>query len=136
MLSSVLAIFAKEYLDVFFERDASHALYPWSLESKLGDHVIMEITAASPSLLDSIDGLHDAAKVACENANLTIVAIKTHKFSPQVLRHVRTVFLVHAATHTTKYLTPAYVYMQLGNLFTYLYARDMDGFGAQANTLK
>ena len=105
ILSSVLAIFAKDYLENISEGGASRVLQPWSLESKLGDHVIMEITAASPSLLDSVDGLHDAVKTACEKANLTIVAIKTHKFSPQVMIHMK----VGILKHTTEYITSAYL---------------------------
>ena len=84
IISSVLAIFAKHYFDHAWERSSTHVLQPRALESKLGDHIIMEITEASPILLDSIDGLRDAVQSACAKANLTIIAIKTHKFAPQV----------------------------------------------------
>ena len=84
IISSVLAIFAKHYFDHAWERSSTHVLQPRALESKLGDHIIMEITEASPILLDSIDGLRDAVQSACVKANLTIIAVKTHKFAPQV----------------------------------------------------
>ena len=66
----------------------------------LGEHVLLEATAADSARLDDLAFVERAVAEACSEADLTVVLLKAHRFAPQGVSVVAVLAESHLSVHT------------------------------------
>jgi S-adenosylmethionine decarboxylase len=70
------------------------------LQDQLGEHVLLEITSSPFHLLNELESLKKATRTVLQQANLTIVALTGHSFTPQGISVVAVLAESHLSIHT------------------------------------
>ena len=73
---------------------------PSIFRNVLGEHLLAEIAHASRDRLDDFQGIQRASRDACAAANLTVVDLVAHRFSPQGVSVVVVLAESHLSIHT------------------------------------
>ena len=70
------------------------------LSRLLGEHILVEAVSAAEHLLDDEEFIRQAVSQACQGANLTVVALHSHRFAPQGVSVVAVLAESHLSVHT------------------------------------